>query len=103
MSDAKSTLPPKIEISPVGFRELRDGLLEVSNTKAAEPVLSRLSFSANSPSTEGPLCAVCQKPVSLRASETNESGKALHSECAVQSTDREGPREQYDEPRRRAS
>ncbi|MGA2387499.1 MAG: hypothetical protein ABSF97_00960 [Candidatus Sulfotelmatobacter sp.] len=35
---------------------------------------------------KGPLCAVCQKPVDLRASETNEYGQALHPDCAVRST-----------------
>ena len=34
----------------------------------------------------GPQCTVCGTPVSIGASKANERGQALHSECAVKST-----------------
>jgi hypothetical protein len=45
----------------------------------------------------GPICAVCNKPVALTLSESNEHGQAVHSECAVRSTDRQGPRDLREE------
>ena len=59
--------PLKDEISPAGFERLGAAL--------------RKGMQNNNPS-----CAVCGKPVDLRASETNEYGQALHPDCAVRST-----------------
>ena len=47
----------------------------------------------NSLLTEGTVCSVCGQYVKLEASESNERGKPMHSECAVR-TVREQPRDQ---------
>jgi hypothetical protein len=48
----------------------------------------------------GPQCAVCGKPVKLEASQSNETGKAIHSECAVESNSNESKQHERDTLRR---
>lgn len=79
------------EHDPVKVRklsvELNQAMLDAERRKV------RLRFGCllmnNSLMTDGPQCAVCGKPVKLEASRTNETGKAIHSECAAQSNERE--------------
>jgi hypothetical protein len=47
-----------------------------------------------------PQCAVCGKPVKLEASQSNETGKAIHSECAVESNSNESRQHERDTQRR---
>jgi hypothetical protein len=50
----------------------------------------------NSFLNDGPQCAVCGKPVNLEVSQSNETGKAIHSECAVESNSNESRQHERD-------